>query len=317
MDTLSLTFDISMITISALGIIFDISLLIIYIKNGSKGNFTLYKIILLIMCLLDSLCNIVMDPALYSQVKILCTITGTLKLPLHLGQLSTQVTLLFITYFSFKHSLFIDKHSLLFKIIIFLIWFLPFIITLVIEMYDSFLSNATKERDLFCLETDDSNIYITIQMIIYYIICPIFLIKLYCSLKDFSNNTLYQTDTILKYKKYLKNYIYGFLLNLVDAIMLIYLLIFILIDGEELEKNWIFSLIDRIIMYVYYVDLGLFPIIIVIIYCFTKEHIKYLQKTFCCKKEESVNITKATAFLFDTSVVTITNDTSITMNTLF
>ena len=83
---------------------------------------------------------------------------------------------------------------------------------------------------------------------------------------------------------------------------------------EKLENNWIYSLIDTIIMDIYYFNLALFPIIIVIIYCFTKEHIKYLQETFCCKKEESINITKATAFLFDTSVVTINNDTSIAMN---
>ena len=318
-ETNSRIFDISMITISALGIIFDILLLIIYIKNGSKGHLTVYKIILLVICLMDSICNLVIDPNLYSELTLLCKITGTLKIPLHLGLLSTQLILIFITYFSFKHSLFIDKHSLVFKIVIFLIWFLPFTITLVIELTDLFSSNE-KQREMFCLITDDSNLYVTIEMNIYYIICLVFLIKLYRDLKEFSNNTLYQTKTIQKYKKYLKNYIYGYVFNSPDFIMFLYLLIFLIIQKidkdfiEKLENNWIYSLIDTIIMYIYYFDLALFPIIIVIIYCFTKEHIKYLQETFCCKKEESINITKATAFLFDTSVVTINNDTSIAMN---
>ena len=295
-------------------------LLIIYIKNGKKGQLTIYKIILLSMCLLDSLCNIIVDPSLYNINKTLCTITGTLKLSLHFAQLSTQVVLLFITYFSFQHSLFIDKHSILFRLIIFIIWFLPIIFSAFFEFF-KFSINVDKDRSFFCLATIDIPMFISIQFLINYILFPIFLCKLYRSLKDYSNNILYQSDIIQKYQKYLKNYIYGYLFLLGDIIMFIHKLIIEILEYidfdfvQELEKNKVYEAFISIIGGIYIIDIGLSPIIIVIIYCFTKEHIKYMREIFCCKKEDTINITKATAFLFETSVVTVNNNESSTITT--
>ena len=58
-----------------------------------------------------------------------------------------------------------------------------------------------------------------------------------------------------------------------------------------------------------FINTGFSPIVVIIIYCFSKEHFKFIKGMFCCclKKEEQlfVNITKEAASLFEGSVVTI------------
>ena len=319
METIKTVFDISFIIISSVAVIFDFILLIIYFKNGIKGLLSIYKIILLILCLLDSLCNIVVDPKLYFKYKTLCEITGTLKTSLITGILTTQVVLVVITYFYFNHSICVGKHSKLFQLIVFLMCFVPLVISLIIQFYELYhpKENEDMERTYYCMmtETDLLSFEYIIQFIDY-ILFSVFLCKLFSSIKRVSNDSSDQTYSIKKYKSYLKHSFFGFLFSITNITFIIIYLILEIADyfkvgkseSEVKPETWV-----NIITLIYYAQVGLCPIIVMIIYCFNKEHFKAIKAMFCCKKEETINITKQTAFLFDTTVTTIINGDSLLM----
>ena len=319
MDLITEIFDISFIIISSIAVIFDSILLIIYLKNGIKGLLSIYKIVLLIICLLDSLCNIVIDPVLYLQFKTLCTITGALKTSLITGILTTQVVLVVITYFYFQHPICVGKHSKLFQRLTFLMCFAPLIISFIIQVYDLYHPKEKVERTFYCIKTTPHLLsFESIIQLIDYILFSVFLCKLYSSIKRVFNDSYIQNDSVKKYKSYLKHYFLGFLFSITTISFIIIYLILLIADyfevggqaeGEEKTEPWV-----RIISLIYYAQVGLSPIIVMIVYCFKKEHYKMMKVMFCCKKEETINITKQTAFLFDTSVISIRNGDSLIIN---
>ena len=291
---------IIIIILSILAVFFDIILLIIYFKNGVRSHLTQYKIILILICLLDSLCNLSIDSSYFDTLFIICEITGTLKTPLVLGTETTQLSLLLITYFSFKHSLWIDKHSKQFKIIIFLQCFLPVIIVAIEEFFDFFTQDI--ERGVYCskVETSVQSCYI-IFLLICYILFIIFLIKLYLSLNHFRTSNSADCTKLQQYKKQLKKYLFGFIItfpNLLWFLFLIVLNILSYFPSIDFEIDTMETIRYYVIIFSF-INTGFSPIVVIIIYCFSKEHFKFIKGMFCCclKKEEqlSVNITKEAA----------------------
>ena len=268
---------ILIIILSILAVLFDVMLLIIYLKNGKRSHLAQYKIILIVICLLDSLCNLSIDPSFFDALFIICEITGTLKVPLVLGTEATQLSLLLITYFSFNHSFWIEKHSKLFKLIIFLQCFLPVIIAAFEELFCVFTQEI--DRGLYCTKDEISilSCYI-ILLIICYILFIIFLIKLYLSLNHFTTSNPVDFTKLKQYKKQLKKYLFGFIITFPYLLWILYLIVrkillyFPSIDFEiDTEET-----IEYCIFLFSFIKKGLSPILVVIIYCFTKEHLMQL-----------------------------------------
>ena len=310
---------IMMLIVSTLGVFFDILLLIIYSKYTTRGHLTQYKIVLLILCLLDSLCNLSIDASFFDSLRIICDITGTLKMPIGIGLETTQVSLILITYFSFTHFNFIDKHSMLFKIIIFIQCFLPVLLTTIQEFYYYFTIEKIA-RSMYCLKDDFSFSYcFIISLLICYIVFITFLIKLYRSLNIYRNSLTRQNNRLEVYKSHIMNFLFGLFFTFPEIIVFLYFIFMIAIEHFSFLKPTLgyMTIINTFIDILFFVNNGLSPIFIAIIYCFSKEHFKFIKEIFCCsnvgelEEDNSINITQETASLFDGSVVTIDNDSVV------
>ena len=95
--------------ISFISLFFYIALLIIYIKKGKFDIIKRYKTYLIVICFLLSLCNLDFYNLLTQKFIYACLVEGLIKVFANISLETIQVTLIFITIFSFQHSEFLEK----------------------------------------------------------------------------------------------------------------------------------------------------------------------------------------------------------------
>ena len=288
---------ILVIILCFLSVFFDIRLLVIYFKHGTIDQMKIYKIILIFLCLIDSLCNLNINQVFKSN--LLCEITGTLKFPIQIGIESIQVSLVIITYFSLNHQNWIQKNPIIFKCIIMSISLLPMIFTGIQEFYFSFTTNYM--RTLFCIK-NIINMYslFFLFLLAFSILFIIFFIMLYKTVNQLSKEN---PDMAEKYKANLKVYFYGFCLSFPIAFFCIFIIgLYKIIEHyfPEIMNEKVINILQFIAALFIVLLFGLSPIAVVIIYCFNKEHLHLFKHIFCCcYKEEQESNTKISMKLFE------------------
>lgn len=270
---------LSILTVlSVIGIIFNIGVLVIYLKNGHFDLLKIFKIILLVICIYLSITHLCLG-LIFSYLNWpICKALAESKQLWELALNTIQVTLLFIIYISFNNQRFLDKHPISFKVIVNCIALLPIVLTFIINSI--FFFSETVYDPIFCIRLQIQ--YYSpffIFLIIYSIAFIILICKLYSSLNKYE-----QTGEHVKiYKQHLRNYIYGFGFSfpyfLLSVATLFFSAIIEFISGEN-------TLIIILFTIVFYCIIILSPTCIAYIYCFNKEHWKQLKSMLCCKKEK-------------------------------
>ena len=276
------------IFISFFGVIINCFLLYIYLKNGDINQIKLYKIFLLIMCLLISVGNIITFFLAHSleTESFACKLIGTLKFPFEIGIDAIQVSLLVITYYSLEYQTFLINNPTSFKLLVLAFcWILP-ILTGIFECIDSFDRFPNIRRNVFCMRiTVNSFSVLFFSLLFYLILFIVFFRKLN---KSINSIEIEENERKVKYKKNLNKYYYGFAFSFPNSFYLILLAIlniiisiFPEIQNEKILNNEIYLIFSMIFLTVN----GLSPFVIILIYCYD------WKKLCCCKKEIEENPT--------------------------
>lgn len=290
MDTLYkiilfITYGVVLI-LSFFGVFVNCFFLYKYLKNGKIDHIKLYKIFLLIMCLLISVGNIISAFFYNDHESMTCKILGTLKLHLEIGIDAIQVSLLVITYYSLEHQTNLLNNPISFKIKVFAFcWILP-ILTGITEFIYSFNIFPSIPRTAFCMKSTVNYLSIFFFSVLFYLILFIvFLRKLYKSINSIEEE---DTETKLQYKKYLKKYYYGFAFSFPNSfylILLAFLNILIRIWPEIKNKTILYNEVQGIFIFIFLIVNGLSPFAIVLFYFYN------WNKLCCCGKETEPNPT--------------------------
>ena len=273
-DILDITYLI-VTFISFFGVIINCFILYIYLKNGDINQIKLYKIFLLIMCLLISVGNII-SFCLAQQESLTCKFIGTLKLPLEIGIDAIQVSLLVITYYSLEYQTFLINNPTSFKLLVLAFcWILP-ILTGIFECIDSFDRFSNIRRNIFCMKNTINYFSILFFSLLFYLI--LFIVFLRKLNKSINSIEIEENERKVKYKKKLNKYYYGFAFSFPNSFCLILLAIldFIISIFPESHRNYTINFIFEMIIVIVN---GLSPFVIILIYCY------YWKKLCCCKKE--------------------------------
>ena len=276
-DILDITFLI-VIFISFFGVIINCFLLYIYLKNGDINQIKLYKIFLLIMCLLISVENIISFFLYHSQEtkSFFCKLIGTLKFPFEIGIDAIQVSLLVITYYSLEYQTFLINNPTSFKLLVLAFcWILP-ILTGIFECIDSFYLYPNIQRNPLCMKININIFSIFFFSLLFYLI--LFIVFLRKLNKSINSIEIEENERKVKYKKKLNKYYYGFAFSFPNSFCLILLAIldFIISIFPESHRNYTINFIFEMIIVIVN---GLSPFVIILIYCY------YWKKLCCCKKE--------------------------------
>ncbi len=276
-DILDITYLI-VIVISFFGVIINCFILYIYLKNGDINQIKLYKIFLLIMCLLISVGNIISFFLVYSLKKesFLCKLIGTLKFPLEIGIDAIQVSLLVITYYSLEYQTFLINNPTSFKLLVLAFcWILP-ILTGIFECIDSFDRFPNIRRNIFCMKITINYFSILFFSLLFYLI--FFIVFLRKLNKSINSIEIEENERKVKYKKNLNKYYYGFAFSFPTSFSLILLAIldFIISIFPGVRVGYTINFIFEMILLIVN---GLSPFVIILIYCYD------WKKLCCCKKE--------------------------------
>ena len=228
------------IFISFFGVIINCFLLYIYLKNGDINQIKLYKIFLLIMCLLISVGNIITFFLAHSleTESFACKLIGTLKFPFEIGIDAIQVSLLVITYYSLEYQTFLINNPTSFKLLVLAFcWILP-ILTGIFECIDSFDRFPNIRRNIFCMKITINYFSILFFSLLFYLI--FFIVFLRKLNKSINSIEIEENERKVKYKKKLNKYYYGFAFSFPNSFCLILLAIlyFIISIFPESHRNY-------------------------------------------------------------------------------
>ena len=278
MVILDITYKI-VIFISFFGVIINCFLLYIYLKNGDINQIKLYKIFLLIMCLLISVENIISFFLYHSQEtkSFFCKLIGTLKFPFEIGIDAIQVSLLVITYYSLEYQTFLINNPTSFKLLVLAFcWILP-ILTGIFECIDSFYLYPNIQRNPLCMKININIFSIFFFSLLFYLI--LFIVFLRKLNKSINSIEIEENERKVKYKKKLNKYYYGFAFSF--FFILLTILDFIISIFPEIQRILAYEiyLIYLIFNMIFLTVNGLSPFVIILIYCYD------WKKLCCCKKE--------------------------------
>lgn len=279
-------------------VIFDFLILVIYIKNGKIDQIKLYKMLLIIMCLINALCILISSFSVGKPQSLPCKITGSLKLSLEIGIDAIQVSLLLITYSSLKYQHLKEKHPILFKILIICVCWTLFIITTGSELIYSLKTEPDILRTLFCIKVSlNIKSFFFFSIVLYLILFLTLLILLYKSINNLENES---SDKLQQYKEHLKVYFYGFVITFPNFLffffsVIIKLLVYIWPEIREWEDTT--RGITYVIAFIFLITNEIAPFSIVFIYCYNKELNVSLKQLCCCSKERITVVNPAESMI--------------------